>query len=188
MSLPFLNHSVPRRLTLASLNYVDCLGISIAINDRPATAQIVPAICDTRGAVGALSSNHRIEFVLPTITLYVDPNWLGPATKWNLVHAYGANCPTWPVKADGLEFGSVWIPLDIHSGLGRKLIRLGIGPQRPDKLAAAAAHSQTAEAFSSAYIEDLTTVPPQKGVFGPGTRDPLTRIYRIHYPRIAAGL
>src|SRR5205807_437064 len=48
--------------------------------------------------------DHRIEFVLPTITLYVDPNWLGPTTQWNLVHAYGANCPNWPVKADGLDF------------------------------------------------------------------------------------
>jgi len=131
--------------------------------------------------------DHRIEFVLPTITLYVDPNWLGPTTQWNLVHAYGANCPTWPVKADGLDFGPIWFALDIHTGLGRKLIRFGIGPQRPDKLAAAAAQSQTAEASRSPYIEDLTTVPPYRGVFGPGTRDPLTRIYRLHHVHTPPG-
>lgn len=132
--------------------------------------------------------DHRIEFVLaPTITLYVDPQWLGPTVLWNLVHAYGANCPTWPVNANGLDFGPVWIPLDIHTGLGRKLIRLGVGPQRPDKLALAGTQHQNSANEPLPRIEDLTKLPPRKGVFGPGTPEPLVRIYRLYHAHADPG-
>ena len=132
--------------------------------------------------------DHRIEFILPTITLHVDPNWLGPTTIWNLVNAYGANCPTWPVRAHGLDFGSIGVALDIHTGLGRKLVRFGIGPQRPDKnwcLSGLSPENSDNEPLPR--IEDLTKIPPYKGVFGPGTPDPLTRIYLLHHAHAEPG-
>jgi hypothetical protein len=127
------------------------------------------------------SPGHRIEFVFPTATLYIDFRWLGSITKIILVEAYGAHCPTWPVKLNGLDFGAVWLPIDIHSGLGQKLIRLGVGssaqrppqPRDPQPVAPADCHPPC--------VEDLTKSPPRKGVFGPGTPDPLVRIYRLHH-------
>ena len=108
------------------------------------------------------------------------------SVKWNLVHAYGANCPTWPVKVNGLDFGPVWIPLGIHTGLGRKLVRLGIGSLPQGSLPHSKVQSRDSDA-NVPRIEDLTQLSPSKGVFGPGTSEPLVRIYRLTYAHTDRG-
>jgi hypothetical protein len=53
-----------------------------------------------------------------SVTLYIDPHWLTPASEGPLGHEFGRNCPSQPVKIDKLYFRNVILDLvDMPAGL-----------------------------------------------------------------------
>lgn len=131
---------------------------------------------------------HRIEYTLPATTVYVDAHWLSRIEISHLYDAYGVTCPSGPVKLSTLEFGTAALRvLDIRTGLGRELLRLRVGGD-PSALKSPVVTMPPADRKrvpppSAPWIEDLNLAPPFKGVFGPGTKVPDSRAYRIHYPK-----
>jgi hypothetical protein len=121
---------------------------------------------------------HRIEFVLPAATIYVDPRWLGSMTILDLKKQGGSVCPAGPIKRASVELGQgILRPLDLHRGIGVRLMRFGVGgdPSDPQSLTSARSESDVEPAHSAPWIEDDTI----KTML---TRDPTVRAYRLFYP------
>ena len=126
---------------------------------------------------------HRIEFVLPATTIYVDPRWLGSMTIGDLKDRGGPACPTGPVKLVSVEFSKkILDALDLHHGIGTRLFRLDVGgnPNDPQSLTPERKDSDKKQHHSAPWIEDNTI----KSML---TRSPNTRGYRLYYP-IAKGV
>jgi hypothetical protein len=121
---------------------------------------------------------HRIEFALPATTIYVDPRWLGSTTILDLKEQGGPACPTGSVKRSSIELGEGMLrALDLHRGIGTRLIRFGAGgdPNDPRVLTPARSGADGEPQPSAPWIEDDT---PQSLL----ERSPSTRIYRLCYP------
>lgn len=118
---------------------------------------------------------HRIEFVLPATTIYVDPRWLGSMTIMDLKDLGGPACPTGPVKRSGIELGyGILRAMDLHRGIGARLMRFNIGgdPEDPRFLAPGRGAPDATRHHRGPWIEDdtaLTNIPDSRG-------------YLIHYP------
>jgi hypothetical protein len=127
------------------------------------------------GDVRDCPPGHRIEFVLPAGTLYIDPHWLGSVTIINLKEKGGPACPTGPIKRSGIELGyGVLRALDVHHGIGTRLMRfdVGSGPNDPQSLTATRSPSEPKR--SAPWIEDdtvLKNVPDSRG-------------YLLYYPDV----
>jgi hypothetical protein len=116
---------------------------------------------------------HRIEFVLPATTIYVDPRWLGSMTIIDLKEAGGPACPTGPIKRNGIELGyGILRAMDVHRGIGARLMRFSIGGDPNDPQMLTPPRSASAPKRSAPWIEDdtvLKNVPDSRG-------------YRLYYP------
>jgi hypothetical protein len=118
---------------------------------------------------------HRIEFVLPATTIYVDPHWLGSMTIGDLKDRGGPACPTGPVNRTSIELGyGILRALDLHRGIGAGLMRFNVGgyPDDPQTLTPGRSESDAEPRRSAPWIEDDTVL---KGV-------PDIRGYRLYYP------
>lgn len=156
----------------ALLGAVGILSLLSVAAGSPAFGQGTPPANRARGPLDILDNcprDHRIEFRLPSATLYVDPRWLGPGSLSDLYHEHGGGCPNHPVDIQRIDFGpKVFELLGIRTGLGRKLWRLGIyrdlrqGDAPPNK-------RETKSSNAS-----ITTLPVQAG--------PTGRAYEISYP------
>jgi hypothetical protein len=121
---------------------------------------------------------HRIEFVLPATTIYVDPHWLGSTTIGDLKDRGGPACPTAPVSVVSVEFSKkILDALDLHHGVGTRLFRLDVGgnPNDPQSLTAGSPEFDAELHHLAPWIEDDTV----KSML---TRDPTIRAYRLYYP------
>jgi hypothetical protein len=121
---------------------------------------------------------HRIEFVLPATTIYVDPHWLGSMTIGDLKDRGGPTCPTGPVKVESVEFSKkILDALDLHHGIGTRLFRMGVGgdPNDPRTLTQPYRESDLQPQHSAPWIEDETIKPM-------ATSSPDLRGYRLYYP------
>jgi hypothetical protein len=131
----------------------------------------------TFGDVRDCPPGHRIEFVLPATTIYVDPRWLGSSTIIDLKNQGGPACPTGPVKRNGIELGyGILRAMDVHRSIGARLMRFDIGghPDDPRFLAPGRTASDAKPHRASPWIEDDTLL---KNV-------PNSRGYLIHYPPV----
>jgi hypothetical protein len=124
---------------------------------------------DTRRQCG------RIEFVLPTATLSIEPRWLATKTLIDLFHwVSGSSCPTWPTSFAWIEIGAgARDAIDVPDGLGSRefLIRLS-GPPENALSDDAAAAGGARQPLGKPAIEDIS-------------RGKL-RVYRFRYPETSA--
>jgi|SRR5829696_5255143 len=131
----------------------------------------------TFGDVRDCPPGHRIEFILPATTIYVDPRWLGSSTIIDLKNQGGPACPTGPVKRNGIELGyGILRAMDVHRGIGAGLMRFDVGgnPNESRFLAPGQSDSDAKPHRSGPWIEDDTML---KNV-------PNARGYLIHYPAV----
>jgi hypothetical protein len=138
-------------------------------------------------------AGHRLEFVLPAVTLYLDVHWLGDFTIIDLFHAYGTRCPEGPVKVGRdekvtrLAFApSAVRQLNLESGLGIgggvfRLYARG-NPELPGRPRMRKGDNPTGH--TEPWVEDHTHE------MSPGflAKDPEFRIYLLHYPGPSSGL
>jgi hypothetical protein len=117
----------------------------------------------------------RIEFVLPTATLSIEPRWLATKTLIDLFHwVSGSSCPTWPTSFAWFEIGAgARDAINVPDGLGSRefLIKLSGLPENAlsDDAAAAGGARQ----------------PPGKPTIEDISRGKL-RVYRLRYPKTSA--
>jgi hypothetical protein len=125
---------------------------------------------------------YRIEFVLGSISLFVDPHWLGLASLTPLSSHFGADCPLRPVDTETLYLDTPIVDAaNIPPDLGRPLLLFKIekaADPRPGQttslsLPGAPPLKRTAEP----YIEDVTRIALRFG-----TPSPIARVYRLVYP------
>jgi hypothetical protein len=117
----------------------------------------------------------RIEFVLRTATLSIEPRWLATKTLIDLFNwVSGSSCPTWPTSFAWIEIGAgARDAIDVPDGLGSEefLIKLSGLPENAlsDDAAAAGGARQP---LGKPTIEDVS-------------RGKL-RVYRLRYPKSSA--
>src|SRR4051812_27984455 len=163
---------LPKPSKLAGIAWL--LASISAVNGSSVLAQNQPAP-KLFGDARDCPPGHRIEFVLPAATIYVDPRWLGSMTILDLKEQKGPPCPTGPIKRASIELGQgILHALDLHRGIGTRLMRFGIGgyPNDPQSLIP---ESDSERQRSAAWIEDNT-------IKSTLTRSPDTRSYRLNYP------
>ena len=109
------------------------------------------------GDVRDCPPGHRIEFVLPATTLYIDPRWLGSGIIIELKEKGGPVCPSGPIKRASIDLGyGILSAMDVHRGVGKRLMRFGVGgdPNDPQTLTPARLESDTERRRSEPWIED----------------------------------
>jgi hypothetical protein len=119
-------------------------------------------------------AGHRIEFVLPAATVYIDAHLVGPSTIAELQRQGGPACPTGPVKLTPIDLNrGILTALNLHHGLGTRLMRFGFGGDPTRMLNPGRVPSASEPQRSAPWIEDETLL---KGVAGD------IRGYLIYYP------
>jgi hypothetical protein len=128
---------------------------------------------------------HRVEFVVGSLSLFVDLRWLDVATLAPLSERFGANCPSQLVTISSLYFAnSILDAANIPAQLGQPFLFFVIRneavlpPGRVTKLdhPEAPPLRRTAEP----YIEDITGISFRANPHP----SPSARVYRLVYPGI----
>jgi hypothetical protein len=129
----------------------------------------------------ACPPEHRVEFVVGSLSLFVDPHWLALESEIPLSQLFGANCPSQPVKVSELYFdNSILDAAKIPGGLGRPFFFLVIrdeatlSPKRMTKLGLRDA--PPLRQTEQPYVEDITGF-----VFGARPPPQSPRVYRVVY-------
>jgi hypothetical protein len=131
----------------------------------------------------ACPSGHRLEFVVGSLTLYVDPHWLALESEIPLWQRFRAGCPSRPIAITSLYFHHAILDLaNMPAGLGEPFFFLAIRNEaslarnRIAKLELQNAPplKQTAQP----YIEDVTGFAFRAVLHPP----PSVRVYRLVYP------
>jgi hypothetical protein len=131
----------------------------------------------------ACPPGHRVEFVVGSLSLFVDPRWLDIASLAPLSERFGSNCPSQPVTISSLYFSKpILDAANIPAKLGQPFLffvirnEAELPPGRMTKLdhPDAPPLRQTAEP----YIEDITRIA-FRAIPAPS---PSYRAYRLVYP------
>jgi hypothetical protein len=137
----------------------------------------------------ACPPGHRVEFVVGSLSLFVDPRWLDIGSLAALSERFGANCPSQPVTISSLYFAnSILDAANIPAKLGQPFLffvirnEADLPPGRTTKLdhPDAPPLRQAAEP----YIEDVTHIAFRVPGLAIPAPSPSARVYRLVYPGI----
>ncbi|SHJ94655.1 hypothetical protein SAMN05444159_1985 [Bradyrhizobium lablabi] len=133
----------------------------------------------------ACPPGHRVEFVVGSLSLFVDPRWLDIASLAPLSERFGSNCPSQPVTISSIYFSKLTLDAaNIPATLGQPFLffvirneaELPLGRMTKLDLPNAPPLRQTAEP----YIEEIT-----RSAFRADPHpSPSARVYRLVYPGI----
>lgn len=132
--------------------------------------------------IKACPPGHRLEFVLGSNSLFIDPHWLHVASLAELSQRFGSDCPSQPVPISSLYFSNSILNIaKIPDELGQPFLFFTVIDEatlprtRMTKLYLPEAPPlrQTAEP----YVEDITRIS-----FRVGGASPSARVYRLVYP------
>jgi hypothetical protein len=136
----------------------------------------------------ACPPGHRIEFVVGSLSLFVDPSWLDTASLAPLSERFGSNCPSRPVTISSLYFSKpILDAANIPAKLGQPFLffvirnkaEFPLGRMTKLGLSDAPPLRQTAEP----YIEDVTRIAfPAIPGLPIRAHSPSKRAYRLVYP------
>ena len=135
----------------------------------------------------ACPPGHRVEFVVGSLSLFVDPRWLDIATLASLSERFGSNCPSQPVTISALYFAnSILDAANMPAKLGQPFLffvvrneaELPLGRMTKLDHPDAPPLRRTAEP----YIEDITRIAFTIPGFAIPARSPSELVYRLVYP------
>jgi hypothetical protein len=139
-------------------------------------AQVPPRRPDAMDLLKNCPEGHRIEFVLPTATLYVEVHRLESVSLIDLFEKRGATCPSTPVQVDQIYLRGPPRQLKHEGGPGVVLSRLVVSEPPRKGLLVGPPITDDGGKHAGAWIEDWTDWPPKA--------DPAAHIrrYRLHQP------
>jgi hypothetical protein len=138
----------------------------------------------------ACPSGHRVEFVVGSLSLFVDPHWLDIASLAPMSERFGSNCPSRPVTVASLYFAnSILDAANTPATLGQPFLffvirnEAELPPGRMTKLDLPDA--PPLRQSGEPYIEDVTRIAFRAvpGLATPAP-SPSKRAYRLVYPGI----
>ena len=169
-----------------------CIGVAIsvvsAVHAQNSDKIQPPRLSSPDAFANACGRDHRIEFRLGSVSLFVAPRWLDIRSHIMLSNRFGSECPKQPIEVRTLYFNdSILDAAKTPPGLGRPFLFFVVGggaatssENSPNLLPSDAPPlRRTLEP----YVEDITR-PPARGSI---PTSPTARLYRLVYPGIDGG-
>jgi len=169
------------RSCIAAVSFMSVATSGFAFAQSPRTMSKIPT--PHGNFYDACPPGHRLEFVVGSLTLFVDPHWLALGSEIPLWQQFGAKCPSQPITISSLYFhNTILDAANVPTGLGepffffviRDEATLPRGRMTSLELRDALPLNPTAEP----YIEDVT-----RPVFRAAAHvSPSAHVYRLVYP------